>query len=85
MDKYEGMKKVETVVRENREVKETARREKRGVPHIFKQFVLACIFALLLFTFRLFGPTQDALQKVKEAVAFDAVGYAQTLFMEQTD
>ena len=82
MDKYDGMKKVEASVRENREVVKKER--KKSLPRFFWQLALAGVCAAVLFTCRLFSPAQSALAKVKEAVCFDATAYVQAL-IEDTD
>ena len=82
MDKYYGIKKVETTVRENREVQPKEARKKRGVPLFFKQLLLAGVCAAALFACRFFGVAQGTLAKVKEAVSFNAVGYVQALVEE---
>ncbi|MDE7395228.1 MAG: hypothetical protein K2M95_03810 [Clostridiales bacterium] len=79
MDKYDGMNKVETTVRQNSEVQPEKPRKKRGVPVFFKQLLLAGVCALVLFACSRFGVLQGALQKVKEAVSFDATVYLRAL------
>lgn len=79
MDKYIGMNKVETTVRQNSEVQPVKPRKKRGIPLFFKQLFFAGVCALVLFTCNRFGVLQGVVQKVKEAVSFDATVYLHAL------
>lgn len=81
MDKYDGMHRVQTQVRENTEVVKKERGGKGFFHTLFWQAVVSLAVAGALIAAKFWGGAAATVtNRVKEAVSFDAFAYVQTLW-----